>query len=62
MLAYTNRVSLSATGFYKTPDLAWDRIKGKASRSSTLPKGRRDRSRHRHADRRKPHSALRHSA
>ncbi|PTX54325.1 xanthine dehydrogenase molybdenum binding subunit apoprotein [Litoreibacter ponti] len=27
-LAYTNRVSLSATGFYKTPDLAWDRIKG----------------------------------
>tara|TARA_R110002051_G_scaffold83650_3_gene148279 strand:- start:1159 stop:3447 length:2289 start_codon:yes stop_codon:yes gene_type:complete len=28
MLAYTNRISLSATGFYKTPDLAWDRIKG----------------------------------
>ncbi len=28
MLAYTNRVSLSATGFYKTPDLSWDRIKG----------------------------------
>ncbi len=28
MLAYQNRVSLSATGFYKTPDLAWDRIKG----------------------------------
>jgi len=28
MLAYTNRVSLSAAGFYKTPDLAWDRIKG----------------------------------
>jgi xanthine dehydrogenase large subunit len=27
-LAYTNRVSLSATGFYKTPDLEWDRIKG----------------------------------
>jgi xanthine dehydrogenase large subunit len=26
--AYTNRVSLSATGFYKTPDLSWDRIKG----------------------------------
>ncbi|RYH01405.1 xanthine dehydrogenase molybdopterin binding subunit [Salipiger sp. IMCC34102] len=26
--AYQNRVSLSATGFYKTPDLAWDRIKG----------------------------------
>ncbi|MCO4846884.1 MAG: xanthine dehydrogenase molybdopterin binding subunit [Yoonia sp.] len=28
MLAYTHRVSLSATGFYKTPDLSWDRIKG----------------------------------
>jgi xanthine dehydrogenase large subunit len=28
-LAYVNRVSLSATGFYKTPDLAWDRIAGK---------------------------------
>ncbi|MEY1554670.1 xanthine dehydrogenase molybdopterin binding subunit [Yoonia sp. R2331] len=27
-LAYENRVSLSATGFYKTPDLQWDRIKG----------------------------------
>ncbi len=26
--AYENRVSLSATGFYKTPDLSWDRIKG----------------------------------
>ena len=25
---YLNRVSLSATGFYKTPDLRWDRIKG----------------------------------
>ncbi|AWZ19351.1 xanthine dehydrogenase, B subunit [Roseovarius sp. TM1035] len=25
---YEQRVSLSATGFYKTPDLAWDRIKG----------------------------------
>ena len=25
---YLNRVSLSATGFYKTPDLQWDRIKG----------------------------------
>jgi len=28
MLAYQARVSLSATGFYKTPDLAWDRVKG----------------------------------
>lgn len=27
-LAYTNRVSLSATGYYKTPELEWDRIKG----------------------------------
>ena len=27
-LAYQNRISLSATGFYKTPDVAWDRIKG----------------------------------
>ena len=26
--AYQNRVSLSATGFYATPDVAWDRIKG----------------------------------
>ena len=25
---YQNRVSLSATGFYNTPDLAWDRIAG----------------------------------
>ncbi|WP_417271449.1 xanthine dehydrogenase molybdopterin binding subunit [Celeribacter sp.] len=27
-LAYLNRVSLSATGFYKTPKIEWDRIKG----------------------------------
>ena len=27
--AYENRVSLSATGFYKTPDIEWDRIAGK---------------------------------
>ncbi|THH36079.1 xanthine dehydrogenase molybdopterin binding subunit [Aliishimia ponticola] len=27
-LAWTERVSLSATGFYKTPDIKWDRIKG----------------------------------
>ncbi|WP_424987864.1 xanthine dehydrogenase molybdopterin binding subunit [Microbulbifer sp. S227A] len=27
-LAYAGRVSLSATGFYKTPKLEWDRIKG----------------------------------
>lgn len=28
-LAYQSRVSLSSTGFYKTPDLSWDRIAGK---------------------------------
>ncbi|MCH2075837.1 MAG: xanthine dehydrogenase molybdopterin binding subunit [Rhodobacteraceae bacterium] len=27
-LCYQGRVSLSATGFYKTPDIEWDRIKG----------------------------------
>ncbi|WP_299043889.1 xanthine dehydrogenase molybdopterin binding subunit [uncultured Tateyamaria sp.] len=27
-LAYNARISLSATGFYKTPDIEWDRIKG----------------------------------
>ncbi len=27
--AYLGRVSLSATGFYKTPDIEWDRIKGR---------------------------------
>ncbi len=26
--AYENRVSLSATGFYKTPKVEWDRIRG----------------------------------
>ncbi|OIQ31862.1 MAG: xanthine dehydrogenase molybdopterin binding subunit [Alphaproteobacteria bacterium MedPE-SWcel] len=29
MMCYTGRISLSATGFYKTPALDWDRIKGK---------------------------------
>jgi xanthine dehydrogenase large subunit len=29
MTCYQNRVSLSATGFYKTPDLSWDRLAGK---------------------------------
>ena len=29
MAAYQARVSLSATGFYKTPDIEWDRIAGK---------------------------------
>ncbi|MHC9235955.1 xanthine dehydrogenase molybdopterin binding subunit [Pseudooceanicola sp. 502str34] len=27
-LSYENRVSLSATGYYKTPKVAWDRIRG----------------------------------
>jgi len=27
-LTWQNRISLSATGFYKTPDIVWDRIKG----------------------------------
>ena len=27
--AYENRVSLSATGFYKTPEIEWDRIAGR---------------------------------
>jgi len=27
-LSYEHRISLSSTGFYKTPDLAWDRING----------------------------------
>lgn len=27
--AYENRISLSSTGFYKTPDIAWDRNAGK---------------------------------
>lgn len=27
-LAYEHRISLSSTGFYKTPKLAWDRIRG----------------------------------
>ncbi|WP_084864035.1 xanthine dehydrogenase molybdopterin binding subunit [Salibaculum halophilum] len=28
-ITYENRVSLSATGFYKTPEVAWDRLAGK---------------------------------
>ncbi|WP_108485210.1 xanthine dehydrogenase molybdopterin binding subunit [Oceaniglobus ichthyenteri] len=28
-LCYQNRVSLSATGFYATPDISWDRIAGR---------------------------------
>ena len=28
-LAYVNRVSLSATGFYATPDIVWDRERGR---------------------------------
>jgi xanthine dehydrogenase large subunit len=28
-MCYFNRVSLSATGFYKTPDISWDRVAGR---------------------------------
>ena len=28
-LAYSNRVQLSATGFYRTPDIVWDRERGR---------------------------------
>jgi xanthine dehydrogenase large subunit len=31
MSAYLARVSLSSTGFYKTPDIEWDRITGRGS-------------------------------
>lgn len=27
-IAYSHRVSLSSTGYYRTPDLRWDRVKG----------------------------------
>ena len=27
-ICYENRISLSSTGYYKTPDITWDRIKG----------------------------------
>ncbi|SDX22940.1 xanthine dehydrogenase molybdopterin binding subunit [Roseicitreum antarcticum] len=27
--AYADRIGLSATGFYRTPDLSWDRLRGK---------------------------------
>ena len=29
--AYKNRISLSATGFYATPEIKWDRLKGKGN-------------------------------
>ena len=28
-LAYANRVSLSATGYYATPEIVWDRERGR---------------------------------
>ena len=31
-LAYQNRISLSATGFYATPKIQWDRLKGRGRR------------------------------
>ena len=38
--AYQARVSLSATGFYKTPDIEWDRIAGAVARFSISPMAR----------------------
>ena len=29
--AYENRISLSATGFYATPEIKWDRLTGKGN-------------------------------
>ena len=39
--AYMARISLSATGFYKTPKIHWDRAAGAAGRSTTSPMARR---------------------
>jgi xanthine dehydrogenase large subunit len=36
-MTYMARVSLSATGFYRTPKIEWDRIAGRGGRSSTSP-------------------------
>ena len=57
------RVSLSATGFYKTPKVDWDRDQ-RAGPSVLLFRLWRggDRGGDRHADRRKPHPARRHPA
>ena len=61
--AYQARISLSSTGFYKTPKVEWDRIKGEGRPFFYffLRRGG-DRSGDRHADRRKPDIAGRHFA
>ena len=41
--AYFARVSLSSTGFYRTPKIHWDRQEGRAGRSSISPTARRAR-------------------
>ena len=56
--AYQSRISLSSTGFYKTPDIEWDRIAGRGRPFFLLRLWRGlYRSGDRHADRRKPHLA-----
>ena len=39
--AYQARVSLSSTGYYATPKIIWDRVKGRDGRSFTSLTGRR---------------------
>jgi xanthine dehydrogenase large subunit len=39
--AYQARVSLSATGYYATPKITWDRVRGQGGRSSISPMARR---------------------
>jgi xanthine dehydrogenase large subunit len=60
---YMARVSLSATGFYKTPKIEWDRIAGTRAAVLLLRLWRGlFRGRDRHADRREPHPADRYPA
>ena len=62
-LCYQGRVSLSATGFYKTPKVKWDRIKGQGRPFYYFRLWRRgDRSGSGRPDWRKPHPARRHPA
>ena len=61
--AYMDRVSLSSTGFYKTPKIHWDRATGARPAVLLLRLWRRlQRGRDRHADRRVPGRARRHPA
>jgi xanthine dehydrogenase large subunit len=64
MRCYEGRVSLSATGFYKTPDRSSGTgSRGAGGRSTTSPMARRcTEVAARHADRREPHPAHRHPA